>query len=112
MQQDRTAYKSIKVPTWVYENGKRAEAELIRRGLNSLPEESLEPSTCPACGAFLETFEMKYQYARCPNCGYKQQTFSAASNIATVGAAIGLGTIIGLALGALFRELSNSRQKR
>ena len=112
MQQDVVGYKSIKVPTWVYENGKRAEAELIRRGLNSLPQESLEPSTCPICGASLQTFEVKYQYVRCPDCGYKQQTFSVASDIATLGAAPGLGAILGLALGAFFRELSNSRQKR
>lgn len=112
MQQDTAAYKSIKVPTWVYENGKRAEAELIRRGLNSLPQESLEPSTCPICGVPLETFEVRYQYARCPDCGYKQQTFSVASNVATVGAALGLGAILGLALGALFRELSRSRERK
>lgn len=106
------SYKSIKVPTWVYENGKRAEVELLRRGLNSVPQESLEPSTCPICATLLETFELKYQYVGCPNCGYKQQTFSAASNIATVGAALGLGAILGLALGALFRELSSSGDRR
>ena len=112
MQQDATGYKSIKVPTWVYENGKRAEAELIRRGLNPLPRESLEPSTCPVCGTSLETFEVKYQYAKCPYCGYRQQTFGIATNAATIGVAIGLGAILGLALAALFRELSSSRDRR
>lgn len=104
---DVEAYKTIKVPLWVYQNAKQVELALSRKGLEHLPEVVLQPEKCPICKSDLQAFQTeqtKYEYMRCSHCGYTQQQFE----IAGVGESIPLGTAIGMGLvyllNALFRN--------
>lgn len=102
---DVEAPKTIKVPLWVYQNAKEVELALIRKGLEHLPPEVLQPEQCPICKLDLQAFEMKEtKYVRCANCGYTQQKFEVAG----VGESVPLGTAIGMGLvyllNALFRN--------
>jgi hypothetical protein len=36
-------YKSMKLPKWVYDNLKAAQEDILRRGLNTIPEELIPP---------------------------------------------------------------------
>lgn len=103
-------YKVVSVPAWAYQNGKKLQAEIIRRGLNSVPSEIREPSVCPWCGTQLEYIELKYRYAQCSKCGYKQQTFPAKSNVTELIAAVGLGAIIGLGIAELVKALNKQKK--
>ena len=88
-------YRNIKVPEWAYENCRRAETELMRRGLNALPSEVLEPSVCPVCqNELMSQVEVRYHYATCTNCGYRQQAFGVASSAPAFGAVIGIAALL------------------
>lgn len=93
------AYRSIKVPGWVYTNWKQAELALQRQGGAALGMEVLAPSLCPACRSQMHTLEMQYQYRRCGRCGYAQQNLSGTSNF------LG-GMVIGVGLTLLLKALS------
>ena len=103
------AYKTIKVPLWVYENAKEVELALMKKGFAKIPAEVLEPQSCPICKAQLEPFktEKENQYLRCTHCGYTQQRFAGQEQFEGVmlGTAIGMGLIY--FLNALF---SNGRR--
>ena len=93
---DVEAYKTIKVPLWVYENAKEAELALIKKGVGQIPGDVREPHACPICKSGLEPFvteKRAHEYLRCPHCGYTQQRFTAAA-----GEGIVLGTAIGMGL--------------
>lgn len=91
------AYKTIKVPLWVYENAKEVELALIKKGLEKIPLEVLEPRSCPICKSALEPFktEKENEYLRCTHCGYTQQRFSRERILEGVvlGTAIGMGLV-------------------
>jgi len=110
--QDVEAYKTIKVPLWVYQNAKEVELALSRKGLEHLPEEVLQPQKCPICKSDLQEFQAKYEYIRCVHCGYTQQRFEAAG---PAGEGIVLGTAIGMGLvyllNALFRSGGTSGRR-
>lgn len=103
-------YKVVRVPDWAYENGKRLQGEIVKRGLNSVPSEICEPLACPWCGTQLNSVELKYRYAQCPKCGYKQQTFQARSNMPELIAAVGLGALIGLGIAELIKALNKQKK--
>jgi len=93
---DVEAYKTIKVPLWVYENAKEAELALIKKGVGQIPGDVREPQTCPICKSGLEPFvteKRAHEYLRCPHCGYTQQRFTDRT-----GEGIVLGTAIGMGL--------------
>jgi len=96
-------YKSIKVPTWAYENEQLAKVYVARKGLNNLPKDVLEPTRCPVCKEKMQRFEATYEYLKCSNCNYVQQSFKAGGNFSG-------GIIIGLALALLFRELFKEKK--
>jgi hypothetical protein len=95
---DVEAYKTIKVPLWVYENAKEVELALMKKGLSEIPLEVLEPQSCPICKAKLEPFktEKENEYVRCTHCGYTQQRFTSPERYVEgvmLGTAIGVGLI-------------------
>lgn len=97
LAKDVEAYKTIKVPLWVYENAKEVELALMKKGISKIPTEVLEPQSCPICKAKLEPFktEKENEYLRCPHCGYTQQRFAGQQRLEGVmlGTAIGMGLI-------------------
>ena len=97
LTKDVEAYKTIKVPLWVYENAKEVELALMKKGFAKIPVEVLEPQSCPICKAKLEGFktEKENQYLRCTHCGYTQQRFADQEQFGGVmlGTAIGMGLI-------------------
>ncbi len=93
---DVEAYKTIKVPLWVYENAKEAELALIKKGVTQVPGDVRDPQTCPICKSGLDPFvteKRAHEYLRCPHCGYTQQRFTDRA-----GEGIVLGTAIGMGL--------------
>jgi DNA-directed RNA polymerase subunit RPC12/RpoP len=96
---DVEAYKTIKVPLWVYENAKEVELALIKKGLERIPPEILEPQNCPICKSKLEPFKTEKkenEYLRCAHCGYTQQRFATKERFmegVVLGTAIGMGLI-------------------
>lgn len=108
---DVEAYKTIKVPLWVYENAKEVELALIKKGIEKIPPEVLEPRRCPICKSELEPFKTEKkenEYLRCPHCGYTQQRFGSKERFfesIVLGTAIGMGLVY--FLNALF---SNGQQ--
>ena len=97
LAKDVEAYKTIKVPLWVYENAKEVELALMKKGFAKIPVEVLEPQSCPICKAKLEPFktEKENEYVRCTHCGYTQQRFAGQEQFEGVmlGTAIGMGLI-------------------
>ena len=113
---DIEAYKTIKVPLWVYANAKEAELMLLRKGLERLPE-ILEPQHCPLCKSELyphpeedqkEQEGLKYDYLRCSHCGYTQRRFEEAGE-PSLGEAIGIGLVY--LLNKLFSNGGSSAQR-
>lgn len=98
-------YKSIKVPDWVYENWKRTETEIARRGLRSVPQKVLQPNQCPVCASQMQVLKLKYEYLKCNQCGYCQQNFSVTSNFFG-------GVLLGLGLSALLTALAQPSKPR
>lgn len=100
-------FKSMKVPTWVYDNAVAAQNELVRHGVSALPAEVLKPKHCPRCHHevdFVEaTAELRFARIECPACHYKQQTFSVNGKIV---AGVGLGMLLGFGLYYLFDKMS------
>lgn len=105
---DVEAYKTIKVPLWVYENAREVELVLIKKGLAQLPVEVLEPRRCPICRSELELFKAgkrENEYLRCAHCGYTQQRFAPEERAyegIMLGTAIGMGLVY--FLNALFEN--------
>lgn len=104
---DIEAYKTIKVPLWVYQNAKEVELALSKKGLERIPPQVLEPQSCPICKSDLEPFktEKENEYLRCPHCGYTQQRFESkewVSKEIVLGTAIGMGLVY--FLNALFGD--------
>lgn len=96
MIKDIEAYKTIKVPLWVYENAKQVELTLIRKGIEHIPSEVLQPDQCPICRSELrplQTQESKYEYVQCVHCGYTQQRFEPTVEGVMLGTAIGMGLV-------------------
>jgi DNA-directed RNA polymerase subunit RPC12/RpoP len=110
-------YKTIKVPLWVYANAKEAELVLLRKGLERLPGEILQPQDCPLCKSELEPFppdaniadqDLKHDYLRCSHCGYTQPHFGQAGE-PSMGEAIGIGLVY--LLNKLFSNGGSSAQR-
>lgn len=89
------AYKTIKVPLWVYENAKEIELALSRKGIEAIPSDVLQPEHCPICRSGLQAFKAKNEYVRCTHCGYTQQRINAPADLAggVLGTAIGMGLV-------------------
>lgn len=98
---DLETQKMVKLPAWAYDNLRQAKLQIERRGIN-MGAELVSPKICPKCGKPMESIKVKYEYVKCPKCGYTQQkiNFSVGSNIA-------LGIIIGLGTAALLSYLND-----
>jgi len=114
---DLETYKTIKVPLWVYANAKEAELVILRKGLERLPWEILDPQNCPLCKNELhahpqegqkEQEELKHDYLRCGHCGYIQPRFGGAGE-PSLGEAIGIGLVY--LLNKLFSNGGSSAQR-
>lgn len=96
MNTDPEAYKTIKVPAWVYINAKEAELALMRKGVSRLPNSVLQPTKCPICKADLNVRKIDdtgKEYLHCPNCGYTQPKFEGSMEGVALGTAIGMGLV-------------------
>lgn len=99
-------YKTVKVPGWVYDNARVAQAEVLNRGFEAVPVGLREPPHCPVCASAVRHLTVGYQHIECTSCGYQQQTLAASgSNLATVG----IGFLLGLGVAALLGGLSGSQ---
>ncbi len=110
INRDPEAYKTIKVPAWVYINAKEAELALMRKGVGRLPDSVLQPTKCPICKDDLNLRRMDdtgKAYLHCPNCGYTQPKFEGSMEGVALGTAIGMGLVH--LLNTLF---SNGRQAK
>ena len=110
-------YRTIKVPKPVFDQIKLALGKIMTnaRALTKI-ENILKPNKCPNCGSLLKFFEfgVKYRYAYCPNCGYKQPTLeisASGSNIFELVKGLGMGVLIGLAIAALLYLLFSSEKE-
>jgi hypothetical protein len=105
-------YKSLKVPTWVYENVQQARADLVRRGIASVPPSLTAPKQCPRChGAVTQvaaTATVHFEQVQCAGCGYRQQTFAATGHLV---AGMGLGVLLGLGIAALLESTNRPAPK-
>lgn len=97
MNKDPEAYKTIKVPAWVYINAKEAELALMRKGVGRLPDSVLQPTKCPICKSGLDIRKIddssEKTYLYCPNCGYTQPKFEGSMEGIALGTAIGMGLV-------------------
>ena len=92
-------YKAIKIPQPTYEAVKRAQMELVKNGINSIPQEITK--NCPFCKTTLSSVEVGYSYAECPKCTYQQQQFNL-----NAGGRFALGIVIVLGVAALISMLT------
>jgi hypothetical protein len=90
-------YKNVKIPAWAYENAVAARSDLLRRGLDALPEEVREPRACPRCGAKMEPFANGPGFECSAGCGYRQDRIE--------GGGVALGVLLGLGVTALLESL-------
>jgi hypothetical protein len=98
-------YKSVKIPEWAYMNALAARTDLLRRGLDAIPEEVREPQSCPRCGSKMEPLADAPGVECAAGCGYRQDRIDA-------GEGVGLGVLLGLGLAALLERLPNKEQSR
>jgi len=108
---DVEAYKTIKVPLWVYENAKEVELTLLRKGFEQIPLEVLQPQSCPICNSELEVIKARNEYLHCGHCGYTQQLFEPKSGAAegvVLGTAIGMGLVY--FINRLFRRTNGEQE--
>jgi hypothetical protein len=100
-------YKSLKVPHWVYENAQQARADLVRRGIESVPESLAAPKQCPRCRGpvthVAATVTVHFDHIQCSGCGYRQQTLSLSG--------VGLGVLLGLGIDALIGAVNEPARK-
>lgn len=108
---DVEAYKTIKVPLWVYENAKEVELTLLRKGFAQLPLEVLQPQRCPICNSKLGVIKTaRNEYLHCDHCGYTQQLFEPRGGTAEgvmLGTAIGMGLVY--FINRLFRRTNGEK---
>ena len=90
-------YKSVKIPEWAYMNALAARTDLLRRGLDAIPEEVREPQSCPRCGSKMEPLADAPGVECAAGCGYRQDRIDAGG---------------GVGLGALLERLPNKEQSR
>jgi ribosomal protein S27AE len=91
-------YRSVKIPEWVYENALATRSELLRRGLDALPEEVREPQKCPRCGGKMEALADEPRFECGAGCGYSQDRVGE-------GEGVPLGVLFGLGLASLLERL-------
>jgi hypothetical protein len=101
-------YKSITVPTFSYDAALKARADLLQRGLASVPDDVLEPKACPHCQGVVDHVTVGIEHIKCRSCGYAQQTVDVSGS--TLGQ-VGLGVVIGLGLAALFKAISEADER-
>lgn len=90
-------YKNVKIPAWAYENAVAARSDLLRRGLDALPEEVREPRDCPRCGGKMEPLSDAPGFECSAGCGYRQDRIE--------GGGVALGVLLGLGVTALLESL-------
>jgi hypothetical protein len=100
-------YRSLKVPTWVYENVIAAQNDVRQRGIDVLPQDALQPKSCPRCHhevRFVDaSVEVKFARVECPHCKYTQQSVSVNGQVV---AGVGLGMLLGLGLYYLLDQMN------
>jgi len=100
---DLETQKMVKVPAWVYENLRQLKLQIERKP-TTITTEIASPKFCPKCGEPMESIKMKYEYVKCPKCGYTQQKINFS-----VGGSMALGIVIGLGAAILLSYLSNAK---
>ncbi len=111
-------YKVTRIPSYVMDEIELAKAKILMESkkLRELPEEILKPKKCPICGSEMRGMEVKLKtrYYECKNCGYKQPGLDLevkGTDIASLAAGLGIGTLIGLGIAALLYLLFGRRER-
>jgi hypothetical protein len=95
----KVQYKTVKVPEWAYNNALAMRGQIIRHGIEVLPEPIREPQKCPSCGGEVTRTSIGFEHVVCAaGCGFEQQTVEASGNTLK---AIGIGALFGIGLTAL-----------
>jgi len=95
-------YKTIKIPTATYDAVKKAQLELVKKGIDNVPKEITQK--CPFCHTPLDSVSVGYSYAECPKCHYKQQGFNLDAR-----GTFAIGIVIGLGIAALLASLLSEK---
>ena len=95
--------KTVKIPAAAYEAIRAAREELLRRGIDALPQELVAPAACPVCGARIGRSREGARYLHCLRCNYRQQWLTGTSDN---GVALGIGVLIGLGAAALLNAMA------
>jgi hypothetical protein len=93
-------YKNVKIPAWAYDNALAVRSDILRRGLDALPEEVREPRVCPRCGGKMEPLADAPGSECGAGCGYRQDRIE--------GAGVALGVLLGLGVTALLESLGST----
>lgn len=103
---DMTKYKTIRMTQEEYNKVKKARELLLRKGIDSIPEEVFR--TCPDCGGLMNGFEVEYY--QCPNCGHKESQFNVTWEGVALGAAA--ATAAGVLIYGLYRYFDQENNNR
>lgn len=105
------AYRTIKVPQWVYADLKQATAKMQSSAVMVAPRrpaldpQVLAPRECPVCRSEMKELSagLKYEYRHCGQCGYTAQDLTATASANFFG-----GVVIGVGLTLLLKMLADS----
>jgi len=90
---------SVRLSKGDYERLRTIEKLIAENGIKVL--EGLR-EVCPKCGGLMDGIRVSAERVRCPNCGYEEKGVTLAKTR--------LGTIVGLALGALVTWINEMRR--
>lgn len=85
-----TKYKTIRMTQEEYDKIKKARELLLRRGVDSIPEEVFR--TCPDCGELMNG--IKAEYYQCPKCGHKEGQFNVTWEGVALGAVAATAAVV------------------
>ena len=109
-------YKSTKIPRYVFDGVELAKAKILIERTKQFPPEVFMPNKCPICGGKMQGLDVRARvtYQACNECGYKQPSIDISAkgtDVTSLAAALGLGTLFGFGIAALLYLISQSNRK-
>lgn len=116
VKEAKMEYKSTKIPRYVFDGVELAKAKILTERTKQLPPEVFMPNQCPICGGKMQKLDVQARvtYQACNECGYKQPSIDISAkgtDVTSLVAALGLGTLFGLGIASLLYLLSQSNTK-